>query len=51
VGVFRTIADQQQEGRRRKALDEAVQHRLRLGVDPVQIFEDEHERLDPALAQ
>ena len=33
----------------RQAVDEAVEERLRLGVDPVQVLEDEEERPLPAL--
>ena len=32
-------------------VDEAVEPRLGLGIDPVQVFEDQEQRLDLALAQ
>jgi hypothetical protein len=56
VLVLRAIGDEEQEAGRRQALDEGVEARLRLGVQPVEIFQDheqglrlagtEHELLD-----
>ena len=51
VLVLGPVVDEEQEPRRRQALDEAVQQRLGLGVDPVEILEDHQERLDLGLAQ
>jgi hypothetical protein len=56
VLVVRAIGDQEQEAGRRQALDEGVEARLRLGIQPVEVFDDheqgvrlagtEHELLD-----
>ena len=51
VPVLGAIVDEEQEARRGQALDEAVEQGLGLAVDPVQILEDHHQRLDLALAQ
>src|SRR6185369_16617402 len=40
-----TIVDQKKHASRTQAIDQAIQKRLRLTVDPVQILEDEHDRL------
>jgi len=39
--VFRSIVDQQQHARAGKAFHQAIEQRLRLTIDPVEIFEDE----------
>ena len=49
--VLGTVIDQEQEPRRRQALHQAVQERLGLGIDPVQILEDQTQRLDLAFTQ
>ena len=49
--VLRAVVDQQQEPGRRQALDQAVEQRLRLGINPMQILKDQHQRLDLAFAQ
>ena len=49
--VLRPVVDQEEQPRGRQALDQAVQERLRLGVDPVQILEDHEQRLHLALAE
>ena len=49
--VLGAVVDQEQEPGRRQALDQAVEQRLRLGVDPVQVLEDQQQRLHLALAQ
>ena len=49
--VFRPIADDQEDARGRQTLDQGIEKGLGLGVDPLQILEDDHERLDLALAQ
>ena len=51
VAVLRAVVDQQQDAGGRQALDQAVEQRLGLGVDPVQILEDQQQRLLLALAQ
>ena len=51
VLVLRAVVDQQQEAGRGQALDEAVEQRLGLGIDPVQVFEDQQQRLHLAFAQ
>ena len=51
VLILGPIVDQQQETGRRQALDEAVEQRLRLGVDPVQVLKDQQQGLRLALAQ
>ena len=49
--VLGPVVDQQEEPRGRQALDQAVEQRLGLGVDPVQVLEDQQQRLHLALAQ
>src|SRR5262249_31198295 len=51
VLVLRTIVDQQQEAGRRQALDQAIKEGLCLRINPVQILEDQQQRLFLALAQ
>jgi hypothetical protein len=51
VPVLRPVVDEEQEPGRRQALDQPVEPRLRLGVDPVEILEHDQERLDLALPQ
>ena len=48
VLVLGAIAHQQEEPRRWQAVDQEVQKRLGLGVDPVQVLHDQEERLDLA---
>ena len=45
VLVLRAVVDQQQHAHRGQALDQAIQQGLGLGIDPVQIFKDEQQRL------
>ena len=49
--VLGAIVDEQQHARCWQTLDEAVEQRLRLAVDPVQVLEEQRDRLQPALAQ
>ena len=49
--ILRAVVDQQQQAGRRQALDEAVEQRLGLGIDPVQVFEDQQQGLHLAFAQ
>jgi hypothetical protein len=51
VAEFRAVAYEQEQLRRRQAVHEAVQERLRHAVDPVQVLEDQHQRLHLALPQ
>src|SRR5262249_40642590 len=51
VLVLRAIVHRQQNRRRRKIFDETVEKRLRLGIDPVEIFKDDEQRLHLAFAQ
>jgi hypothetical protein len=44
--ILRPIVDEQQQPGGRQAVDEAVQQRLGLGVDPVQVLDQQQERLD-----
>src|SRR5262249_34465409 len=45
VLVLGPIVDQQQEPRRRQALDQVTQQRLCLGINPVQILKHQQQRL------
>ena len=49
--ILRAVVDEQQEARRGQAVDQAIEQRLGLGVDPVQVLEDQQQRLHLALAQ
>ena len=49
--VLGSVRDEKQNTSRRQALDEAVQHGLGLGVDPVEILESDHERLHVTLSE
>ena len=51
VLILRPVVHEEQEPRRRQALDEPVEQRLGLGVDPVEVLEDHQERLDLALPE
>ena len=51
VPVLGAVVDEEQEAGRRQALDQAVESGLGLGVDPVEVLEDDEERLDLALPQ
>jgi hypothetical protein len=51
VLVLGAVVDQQQEASCRQAVDEAVEQGLGLGIDPVQILEDQQQWLHLALAQ
>src|SRR5712691_8824854 len=49
--VLGAIVDQQQEAGRRHALDQVIQQGLGLRIDPMQILEDNQQRLLLAFAQ
>src|SRR5262249_39307111 len=51
VLVLRPVVDEHQHRRCRYALDELLQHILRLAVDPVQVLEDHDEWLYVALGE
>ena len=51
VLILGAVVDQEQEAGGGQALDQAVEQGLGLGVDPVQVFEDQQQRLHLALAQ
>jgi hypothetical protein len=51
MGVFRPVVEQQEYRRICRPFHEQVEERVRLFVDPMQVFEDKHERLIQALAQ
>ena len=50
VPVLGPIADEQQEARRRQALDQPVEEGLRFAVHPVKVLHDQDQRLHLALA-
>src|SRR5438128_10926445 len=49
--VVRAVGDEQEQARRRQALNETIEQRLRLGIQPVQIFTDQQQRLPLTLTQ
>ena len=49
--VLGPVVDEQEEPRRRQALDETVQQGLRLGIDPVQVLDDQTQGLRDARGQ
>ncbi len=49
--VLGPVVDEQEDPGRGQTLDQAVEQRLRLGIDPVQVLEDEEERLPLALPE
>ena len=51
MAVLGTVVHEEQEARRGQALDETIEQGLGFAVDPMQVFEDHHQRLDLALAQ
>ena len=51
VLVLGAVVDEQEQAGGGQALDQAVEDRLGLGVDPVQVLEDQEQRLHLALAQ
>src|SRR5262249_12121494 len=51
MAVFRAEVDEEQDTRRRQTLDEDVEERLGLAVDPVQVLEDQEEGLDTRFMQ
>ncbi len=51
VLVLRAIVDEHEDARRRQPLHEGVHQGLRLGIDPVQVLEDDDDGLGLALAE
>jgi hypothetical protein len=51
VRILRPVVHEEQHPGRRQALDQRVEQRLGLGIDPVEIFEDHEQRLHLALSQ
>ena len=49
--VLRAVVDQEEDASRGQALHQAIEERLGLGVDPVQVLEHQQEGLSLALAQ
>src|SRR5215813_9233803 len=49
--VLRTIIDEEEDLSGRQAVHEAIQKRLSLGVDPMEILKDQTQRLHLTLAQ
>jgi hypothetical protein len=50
VAILGTVVHGEENGRRRQALHEPVEHALGLGIDPLQVLEDHQQRLDATLA-
>jgi hypothetical protein len=51
VPVLGTVADDEQDARGREALDQAVEQRLALGINPLEIPEEQEEWLDLTLPE
>ena len=51
VLILRPVVHEEQQPGRRQALDQPVEQRLGLGVDPVEVLEDDQQRLHLALPQ
>ena len=49
--ILRAVVDQQQQPGRGQALDQAVEQGLGLGIDPVQVLEDQQQRLHLAFTE
>ena len=49
--VLRAIGDEEQHTGRGQPVDQAVEPGLGLGIDPMQVLEDQEQRLDLALAE
>ena len=48
--ILRAIVHEEEEAHGRQAVDEALEERLGLGIDPVQVFADQQHGLDLTLA-
>src|SRR5713226_374635 len=51
MSVLRPVVDEEKESCSGQTLDQAVQERLRFGIDPVEVLEDHEQRLQLALAE
>jgi len=51
VAVLGAVVDEEEQARGRQTLDKVLEEGLGLGVDPVQVLEDDKERLDLALTE
>jgi hypothetical protein len=51
VLIFGPVVDEEQDARGRKALDQDVEQRLGLRVDPVEILEEHQQRLNLAFPE
>ena len=51
MSVFWAIGQQQQNAGCRNVLSQAIENRLSFGIGPVQIFEDQQQRLSRAFLQ
>jgi hypothetical protein len=51
VLVFRPVIDQEKELGCWQTLDQAIEQCLSLGIDPVQVFKEQHQRLHLAFPQ
>ena len=49
--ILGTVVHEEEHPRRRNAIDQTVQHRLRLAIDPVQILDEQTQRLRDARVQ
>jgi hypothetical protein len=49
--VLGTVGDEEEQAGRRQAIDEPVQKCLRLGVDPMEVFDNQEYGLNLALLQ
>jgi hypothetical protein len=49
--ILRTVADQEEQTTTRQTLHEGVQDGLGLGVNPMKVLEDDHQRLHVALEE
>ena len=49
--ILGAVVDEEEDAGGRQAVDEAIEERLGLGVDPVEVFADQQHGLDLTLAQ
>ena len=49
MSILRAVGGEEEEAGGGEALDECVEHRLGLGIDPVEVLHDQQQRLDLAL--
>src|SRR5262249_1633860 len=51
VSILESVVDEQQQWVGRKALDQAIEQRLAVGIEPVQVLDDEQHGLPLALTE